>query len=153
LLRRGQLSDAPAHLRERGNDLRRVVVTGMGGVTALGEDWPTIRASMAAGRTAIRAMQDWDRYAGINTRLGAPIPSFSVGHRYPRKTLRSMGPVAQMAVYAAERALTDAGLRHDKIVTSGRLGVAFGSSFGSPDAVLGFYELKRHGSSRHLTAS
>ena len=52
---------------------RRVVVTGMGGVTGLGNDWPTIRAHMEAGRTAIRRMPDWDRYDGLNTRLGAPV--------------------------------------------------------------------------------
>ena len=29
---------------------------------------------MEAGRTAIRRMEGWDRFDGINTRLGAPIP-------------------------------------------------------------------------------
>ncbi|MEI7606293.1 MAG: beta-ketoacyl-ACP synthase [Rhodospirillaceae bacterium] len=132
---------------------RRVVVTGMGGITALGEDWPTIRSAFAAGRTGIRFMREWDRFTGINTRLAAPVSDFSVDDRYPRKKLRSMGPVAKMAVYATERALADAGLLDDPVVKSGRTGVAYGSSFGSPDAVLGFYELKMHGESRNLTAT
>ncbi len=39
--------------------MRRVVITGIGGVTALGEDWPTIRAALRNGRTAVRYMDDW----------------------------------------------------------------------------------------------
>ena len=125
----------------------------MGGVTALGDDWPTIRSHFAAGRTGVRRMDGWDRYTGINTRLGAPVVGFSVDDRYPRKALRTMGPVARLGVYAAERALGDAGLIGDDVVTGGRLGVAFGSSFGSPEAVLGFFELRRIGASRHLNAT
>ncbi len=132
---------------------RRVVVTGMGGITALGEDWPTIRSAFEAGRTGVRFMHEWDRFTGINTRLAAPVPAFSVDDRYPRKKLRSMGAVAKMAVYATERALADAGLLDDPVVKSGRTGVAYGSSFGSPDSVLGFYELKMHGESRNLNAT
>jgi len=133
--------------------MRRVVVTGMGGVTALGEDWPTIRANFAAGRTGIRIMPEWERFTGINTRLGAPILDFSVEGRYPRKKLRTMGRVSQLAVYATERALAAAGLIGHALVTGGRTGAAYGSSFGSPDAVLGFYELKMHGASKHLNAT
>jgi len=133
--------------------MRRVVVTGMGGVTALGEDWPTIRANFAAGRTGIRFMEDWNRYPEINTRLAAPVIGFSVADRYPRKKLRTMGRVSCMAVYATERALTDAGLLDSPLVQSGRMGIAYGSSFGSPDAVLGFYELKMNGTSKHLNAT
>ena len=133
--------------------MRRVVVTGMGGVTALGEDWPVIRAAFAAGQTGVRYMSEWERFTGVNTRLGAPVPSFSVEDRYPRKKLRSMGAVSKMAVYATERALADAGLLDDPLVRGGRTGVAYGSSFGSPDSVLGFYELKMHGESRNLNAT
>jgi 3-oxoacyl-[acyl-carrier-protein] synthase II len=133
--------------------MRRVVVTGMGGITALGEDWPTIRTKMEAGETAIKTMRDWDRYTEINTRLAAPIEGFSVDERYPRRMLRTMGPVARLAVYATERALSDAGLLSSPLVSGGRTGIAYGSSYGSPDAVLGFYELKMNGTSRHLTAT
>lgn len=133
--------------------MRRVVVTGMGGVTALGQDWPTIRAQFADGKTGIRFMPEWERFSGINTRLAAPILDFSVEQRYPRKKLRTMGRVSCLAVYATERALADAGLTDDPVVRGGRTGVAYGSSFGSPDAVLGFYELKMHGASKHLNAT
>ncbi|HEX9446504.1 MAG TPA: beta-ketoacyl synthase N-terminal-like domain-containing protein, partial [Dongiaceae bacterium] len=96
--------------------MRRVVVTGIGGITALGDNWPAIRARLERGETAIRYMQDWERYDGINTRLAAPIIGFSVTDRYPRKKTRTMGQVAGMAVYATERALGDAGLTDDPVI-------------------------------------
>lgn len=133
--------------------MRRVVVTGMAGVTSLGEDWQTIRAAFEAGRTGVRVMEDWGRFTGVNTRLAAPVTDFSIEDRYPRKKIRTMGRVSQLAVYASERALIDAGLLGDAIVRSHRTGVAYGSSFGSPDAVLGFFELKKNGTSRHLNAT
>ncbi len=133
--------------------MRRVVVTGMGGITALGETWQDIRARMLRGETGIRRMADWDRYTGINTRLAAPVTSFTGADRYPRKKTRTMGPVARMAVYATELALRDAGLLDDPILQYGRTGVAYGSSFGSPGPVLGFSELMTTGSSKTLNAT
>jgi 3-oxoacyl-[acyl-carrier-protein] synthase II len=132
---------------------RRVVVTGMGGITALGEEWPDIRARMSRGETATRYMKDWERYTGVNTRLAAPIEDIKVEGRYPRKKLRTMGLVSQMAVYASERALMQAGLVADPILKGGRTGIAYGSSFGSPAPVLAFAELMTTGASRTLNAS
>ncbi len=134
--------------------MRRVAVTGMGGVTALGQDWPTIRANLAQGRTGIRHMSpEWDRFAGVNCHLAAPVPGFTTPETWPRKKTRTMGPVARMAVFATEQALNDAGLHEDPVLSGGRTGAAYGSSFGSPDAVLGFYDLKMHGASKHLNAT
>jgi 3-oxoacyl-[acyl-carrier-protein] synthase II len=132
--------------------MRRVVVTGMGGVTALGNDWPTIRERLKRGGTAIRRME-WERFEGINTRLAAPLPDFSVNKRWPRKKTRTMGPVAKMAVFATEAALSVAGLADDPVIRSGRTGVAYGSSFGSPAPVLSFAELMSHGTSKSLNAT
>ncbi|CAA7627913.1 3-oxoacyl-(Acyl carrier protein) synthase II [Candidatus Terasakiella magnetica] len=133
--------------------MRRVVVTGMGGVTALGNDWPTIRGQMSQGRTGIRRMEAWERFEGVNTRLGAPVLDFALDERWPRKKTRTMGPVARFAVFATERALENAGLLDHPVLGSGRAGVAYGSSFGSPDSVLGFYELKMNGVSKALNAT
>lgn len=132
---------------------RRVVVTGMGGVTALGDNWPTIRARLHAGETAIRRM-DWDRYTGIHAKLAAPIPDFSVEQRYSRKQLRTMGRVSRMAVYASEQALAQAGLTGEEaVLRGGRCGVAYGSSFGSIAPILGFAELMKDGASTTLNAT
>jgi len=134
--------------------MRRVAVTGMAGITALGHDWPTIKAAMAQGRTGIRDMRpEWDRFESVNTRLAAPVVDFATPAHWPRKKARTMGRVATMAVAASERALDHAGLLGAPVLTSGRAGAAYGSSFGSPDSVLGFFELKMSGVSRHLNAT
>jgi len=131
---------------------RRVVVTGMGGVTALGHEWPSIREALHAGKTAVRRM-DWERYTGINAKLAAPITDFSVEDRYSRKQLRTMGRVSRMAVYATERALGQAGLLGSAELTGGGCGVAYGSSFGSIAPIVGFAELMTAGASSLLNAT
>ena len=128
--------------------MRRVVVTGMGGVTALGSDWPTVRENLSSGRTGVTRMESWERYDGIHTRLAAPIIEFDFSAGLTRKKLRPMGPVAQMEVYATRTALDDAGLLDEPVVTSGRTGVSYGSSFGSPEPVAAFAELMRDGRSQ-----
>jgi 3-oxoacyl-[acyl-carrier-protein] synthase II len=133
--------------------MRRVVVTGAAGVTALGNDWPTIRARMEAGETATRTMADWARYEGLNTRLAAPVPDFDVENLYPRKKLRTMGRVARLATYATERALDNAGLLTAPELTGGRAGIAYGSSFGSTAPVIAFADLMTKGTTRNLTAT
>ena len=42
--------------------MKRVVITGMAGISALGSDWATIQQAFQAGRSAIRVMPDWSRY-------------------------------------------------------------------------------------------
>lgn len=134
--------------------MRRVVVTGMSGITALGSDWPSIRLAFQNGETGIRSMyEEWKRFKSVHTRLAAPILDFSPPEHWPRKRLRTMGRVSAMAVAASERALANAGLLGDSLITNGRTGAAYGSSFGSPDAVLGFYELKMNGISPNLAAT
>ena len=133
--------------------MRRVVITGIGGVTALGEDWPTIRAALRDGRTAVRFMDEWQRFPGINTRLACPIAKFTGADGYPRKKVRTMGGVSRMATYATERALTAAGLIDDPVLRSGRTGVAYGSSFGSPQPYVAFAELMTTGTSGKLNAT
>ena len=58
-----------------------------------------------------------------------------------------------MATYATERALTVAGLIDDPILRSGRTGIAYGSSFGSPQPYVAFAELMTQGASRKLNAT
>ncbi|MEJ0086088.1 MAG: beta-ketoacyl synthase N-terminal-like domain-containing protein [Pseudomonadota bacterium] len=56
-------------------------------------------------------MPDWERYSDLLTRLGAPVTDFTLPPHYTRKTTRTMGRVAQMAVRSSEVALEDAGLK------------------------------------------
>ncbi|MFP5426024.1 MAG: beta-ketoacyl-ACP synthase [Gammaproteobacteria bacterium] len=118
--------------------MRRVVVTGMAGITALGNDWETLSRHFSSNRSGIRRMHEWDVFEDLNTRLGGPIDDFAVPAHWTRKQLRSMGRVARLAVAAAERALADAGLLDDPSIRDGRMGVACGSSAGSTDEIKAF---------------
>lgn len=116
--------------------MRRVVVTGMGGVTPLGDSWEAIGPAMEAGRSGVKTMAAWNQYPEIQTRLGVPVEHFEVPEHYPRKMVRSMGRVALLGVRATELALADAGLLGDPILRSGHTGVAYGSSFGSVEPMV-----------------
>jgi len=133
--------------------MRRVVVTGMSGISAVGSDWPTIEAAFRRGQNAVRRLDDWDRYRYLNTRLAAPIEGFEPPEHWNRKQLRSMGRVSQLAVRAAELALTDAGLLGEPWLQSGDVGVACGSSVGSTADIRDFAQMLLTGDSPGLNAN
>jgi 3-oxoacyl-[acyl-carrier-protein] synthase II len=132
---------------------RRVVVTGMAGISPLGNDWATVRARLGERRNAIVRMADWEDYEGLNTRLGAPAAPFELSDRFNRKTSRSMGRVALLATRASELALQDAGLLDHPLLTSGRMGVSFGSSAGTPSAIGDFGRMMEERTTRGINAT
>jgi 3-oxoacyl-[acyl-carrier-protein] synthase II len=116
----------------------RVVITGVGAYSPIGNDWPTIEANLRALKGGVEHMQAWEDYIGLNTKLGAPVKDFEPPASFTRKRTRSMGRVALLATAASETALTDAGLLGDPVLQSGRVGVAYGSSTGSTQAITDF---------------
>jgi 3-oxoacyl-[acyl-carrier-protein] synthase II len=133
--------------------MKRVVVTGMAGITSLGSDWPTIETRLRDAVSGIKAMPEWDRYRDINTRLAGPVTDFVLPPHFTRKALRTMGRVAQLGVRATELALIDAGLREDPQIRSGAMGVAYGSSTGSTDAIREFFTLLSTGENGAISAT
>ena len=132
--------------------MRRVVVTGVGGVCGLGASWSEILAGLRARRNAIRTMHEWDRYTDMNTRLAGPI-EFSPPPHWTRKQLRSMGRVSQLAVRASELAIADAGLTGDPVISSGATGVACGSSTGSTPDIKDFANMVINNDTSGLNAN
>jgi 3-oxoacyl-[acyl-carrier-protein] synthase II len=133
--------------------MKRVVITGMAGITALGDQWETIESRLRAGRNAVRRMGEWDYFDTLNTRLGVPIDDFQTPAHYPRKMIRSMGRVSLLAVRASEMALSDAGLLDDPMIRDGRMGIAYGSSSGSVDPVRIFGHMLESGSMQGVTST
>ena len=133
--------------------MKRVVVTGMAGISPLGNDWDTIRTRLGEYRNAISRMDEWSDYEGLNTQLGARAAPFTVGEKFSRKATRSMGRVALMATRASEMALEHAGLLGDPLVKSGRMGVSFGSSAGTPAAIGDFGRMMEERSTRGINAT
>ncbi len=134
--------------------MKRVVVTGMAGISPIGNDWDSAAAALRGKLSAVVRMDDWVQYKGLNTLLAAPAKPFELPAAiYTRKVLRSMGPVARMAVRVAELALRDAGLHDHAVLKSGRTGVAFGSSTGSPEAIGDFANMLINKTTEAITAT
>jgi 3-oxoacyl-[acyl-carrier-protein] synthase II len=98
-------------------------------------------------------MEEWNRYKDLNTRLAAPVTDFVPSTRFNRKTTRSMGRVSMLAVTATERALEDAGLLDNPIIEDGRMGVSYGSSTGSTDAIGDFGQMLLNDDCSELNAN
>ena len=133
--------------------MRRVVITGFGGVTALGSDWESIKAGLLAHQNCVVRMPEWDEIDGLSAKLAAPVPNFTLPEHYTRKRIRSMGRVSLLSTRATELALEDAGLLDDPVIKNGRTGIAFGSCTGSTNAVAAFGEMLMNKSTRKITAT
>ncbi len=132
---------------------KRVVVTGMAGISPIGNDWNTIRAHLGSYQNAVVRMHEWADYEGLNTQLGAPAMEFSLSERYNRKSMRSMGRVALMATRASEMALMNAGLLDDPILKNGHCGIAYGSSAGTTKSICDFGKMIEERSTRGINAT
>ena len=117
--------------------MKRVVVTGMAGLSPIGNNWAEIAANLKQQQSGICYMPEWEHYRGLNTRLAGPV-KFQKPTHYTRKQCRSMGRVGLLATYATELALTDAGLFQDPSLSSGQTGIAYGSCTGSLEAFTEF---------------
>ncbi|MDZ7918805.1 beta-ketoacyl-ACP synthase [Rhodoferax sp.] len=133
--------------------MKRVVISGIGAISPLGHDWATVESHLREGRNAVQVMKEWADFDGLNTQVGAPAAPFSLPAHYNRKTLRSMGRVAVMATRASELALEDAGLLGDALVKSGRMGISYGSSAGTPASIGDFGRMITEKSTEGINAT
>src|SRR5437763_229580 len=89
--------------------MRRVVVTGVGLVTALGLDTPSTWDSLVAGRSGVRPIEAYDA-TSLRTQVAAELDGFDPKQYADRKALRSMTRNDQLAVAGAATAVADAAL-------------------------------------------
>jgi 3-oxoacyl-[acyl-carrier-protein] synthase II len=113
---------------------RRVVVTGLGINSPIGNSDAEVVASLRSGRHGIRKMPEWAHIPDLQTRIGAAVTGLDLYARYPRRQRRTMGLVALFATHATEQAIAQAGLSQE-ILSSGRCGLAYGSTTGSSHAL------------------
>ncbi|QBH27757.1 beta-ketoacyl-ACP synthase [Vibrio vulnificus] len=132
---------------------RRVVVTGMSGVTAFGNDWQSVEPKLRALENATQFMENYQQYEGLNTKLAAPVVDFELPSHYKRKQVRGMGRVSKLATVATENALRQAGLIGEDVLTNGQTGIAYGSSTGSTDAIGAFGVMLNDKTTKAITAT
>ena len=108
---------------------RRVVVTGMGIISCIGNDLDVVEQSLRLGRSGLSFVPE---YAEIGLRsCVAGMPDVSVEPTIDRKYRRFMGDASIYAYHAMRRALKDSNLSQDTL-SSQRAGLVVGSGVGSP---------------------
>lgn len=133
--------------------MRRVVITGYGLVSALGNDVPSAYNRLKVLENTVRASEDLASYKGLQSHLCSLADGFVPPAHYTRKVVRTMGRVSILALAATEQALAQAGLAGDPVLKSGRTGIAYGSSSGSVDAIADFYTVIAAREVKHVTSS
>lgn len=110
------------------NTRRRVVVTGIGLLSPLGNDVETSWAAALAGQSGIVNITSFDA-SGYNTRFGGTIKALDPSSWLPVKELKKMDPFIHYGIIAALQAWQDAGLVVNEN-NAGRMGVSMGSGIG-----------------------
>ncbi len=122
--------------------MRRVVITGMGILSALGQTAEKAYNRLKILENAVEYNKNLDVYEKLHTRLSSVIKDFVMPEEFTRKVLRTMGKVAVYSVATTKNALEDAGLIDDEIITNGQTGVSYGSSSGSLESIIDFYSME-----------
>ncbi|KAB7627575.1 beta-ketoacyl-ACP synthase I [Alkalilimnicola sp. S0819] len=113
--------------------MRRVVVTGIGIVSCLGNDKASVLTSLRDGRSGIRHKPDYVEM-GLRSQV-AGVVDLDVDELIPRKVRRFMGDAAAYAYIAMDQAIADAGLTEEQ-VSHPRTGLIAGSGGGSTGSLV-----------------
>jgi 3-oxoacyl-[acyl-carrier-protein] synthase II len=125
----------------------------MAGISSIGSNWEEVEKRLRLRKNGIIRMDEWDIYEELQTRLAGPVTDFQAPPHFNRKKNRSMGRVSLLAVRSAEMALEDAGLLNDPEIQNGSMGVSYGSSTGSTDAIGHFAVMRFEKSMKKITAT
>lgn len=113
--------------------MRRVVVTGMGVVSSIGNNTQEVLASLKAGTSGITANAAMQEH-GFRSQIAGDV-KLDVADHVDKRTLRFMGRGAAYAYIAMQQAIEDAGLTHEEI-SQPRIGLVAGSGGPSTSAML-----------------
>lgn len=71
-------SSSPAPLLDSPRPWRRVVVTGMGWISPIGNTWADVKTSLETNTSGVVRMTDWESIEDLNTRVAAPARPFEL---------------------------------------------------------------------------
>ncbi|HSY75700.1 MAG TPA: beta-ketoacyl-ACP synthase II [Bacteroidia bacterium] len=114
--------------------LKRVVVTGIGALTPIGNNLAEYWSGLIAGKSGAAAITRFDA-SKFKTRFACELKGFKVEDHFERKEGRKIDPYAQYGLVAVEEAIKDSGLDLEKIDRD-RVGVIWGSGIGGLDTFL-----------------
>jgi 3-oxoacyl-(acyl-carrier-protein) synthase len=119
---------------------RRVVITGSSAITPIGHGKDQIVESLLKGVSGIKPLREDELISRfIHSRVYGTV-DYPISYDFKRQHRKTMGPVAYYACQVAKEVLEQTGLTED-FITSGRLGVAFGSIHGSPTVQRDIYRI------------
>lgn len=121
--------------------MRRVVVTGLGIVSSIGNNAEEVLASLKAGTSGIVASDEMAEH-GFRSQIAGTLKIDPAEH-IDKRTLRFMGPGAAYAHIAMSEAIADAGLSEDNVVNP-RTGLVAGSGGPSTSAMLTAHEIVKN---------
>lgn len=108
--------------------LKRVVITGVGALTPIGNTLTEYWDGLAAGKSGAAPITHFDA-SKFKTKFACEIKNFNVENFIERKEARKMDPFTQYAMVVADEAIKDSGLDIEKI-NKDRVGVIWGSGIG-----------------------
>lgn len=117
--------------------MRRVVVTGLGIVSSIGNNAEEVMASLKAGTSGITANESMKEH-GFRSQIAGAV-DIDVAEHVEKRTLRFMGPGAAYAHIAMQQAIADSGLEESDIVNP-RTGLVAGSGGPSTSAMLAAHQ-------------
>jgi 3-oxoacyl-[acyl-carrier-protein] synthase II len=130
---------------------RRVVITAAAAITPIGHGRADILDSLRKGVSGVRPLKKDDLLsAHVHSQVFGTV-DYPVAFDFERKYRKTMGPVAYTACQVVKEVVAAAGLT-PAMLASGRLGVAFGSTHGSPTVQRGIYETFFSGSEQRFAA-
>lgn len=118
--------------------LKRVVITGVGAVSPLGDNVSSLMQGIRQGNSAVKYMDGWDEYIGLNSLVAAPV-ELRNQNLISRESRRSMGRMSIMAAQATEQVLSDANFDRALLAT-GTVGCIIGSTSGGAESLYKTYE-------------
>lgn len=136
-------------LTTRSIELRRVVVSGLGTVNALGNDAEGAWHNLLEGVSGIEAIRGWDA-SEFEVRFGGEVKDFDATRILDRKDARRLDPVIHFATAAADQAVTQAKLEVTD-ETASRVGVLVGSGIGGIKSIEDNHTLLLQKGSRRLS--
>lgn len=108
--------------------LKRVVVTGIGALTPIGNTYPEYWAGLKAGKSGANPITRFDATL-FKTKFACELKGFDIGNFMDRKEARKMDPFAQYAMVVADEAIKDSNLPLSEL-NPHRVGVIWGSGIG-----------------------
>lgn len=109
-------------------ELRRVVVTGLGAITPVGNTFPETWKNLKAGVSGCAPITRFDA-SKFKTQFACEVKNYDVADHFDRKEGRKIDPYTQFALIAVKEAVADSKLDLEK-VDKDRVGVIWGSGIG-----------------------